>query len=92
MTVAAADALLGMQYIARTGPRRCGPGGGSNALCNFLVLADGPWLQEEWKDTHDWFVGRLAPKTWRKSLARFAPDNMQLKRHRRGFTLVILIV
>ena len=42
----------------------------------FFVLTDGSWLREEWKDIYDWFAGRLAPKTWRESLARSAPDNM----------------
>ena len=39
-------------------------------------MNDGSWLRKEWKDIYDWFAGRLAPKTWRESLARSAPDNM----------------
>ena len=40
---------------------------------------DKSWLREKWKDIHDWFAGRLAPKMWRESLARFALDNRSVE-------------
>ena len=53
----------------------------------FFVSTEGSWLREEWKDIDDWFAGRLAPKTWRESLARSAPDNMSaVKTAKEGFS------
>ena len=47
---------------------------------------DKSWLREKWKDINDWFAGRLAPKTWRESLARFALDNMSVETAKEEFS------
>ena len=52
----------------------CSSTGGAEKV--WAWQTDESWLWEKWIDIHDWFAGRLASKTWRESLARFAPDNM----------------
>ena len=62
--------------VARAGPKRCGPGGLMGRGCG--------------RNGRTFMIGllvcRLAPKTWRESLARFAPDNMSVETAKEVFS------
>ena len=77
-------------YLGQRRCKYCDPAEGCSSTGEAEKMwtwqTDGSWLREKWKDIHDWFAGRLAPKTWRESLARFAPDNMSVETTKEEFS------